>query len=233
MHVTTDSPFYQKAFEQYLRRGTPIEMSLKMMAARTETRDNHSTALYRWRTSGDDKVRPSHAANEGRIFNWDVAPATGHPGEEPGCRCVAEPVEIDASPLELLALLSGIGIVRTVGVRVGAAILRRIGRRLDKPASPKPTRSVEDRPENIPRDWVKSPSKNSKGVKYTDPRNAGNEVRVQRGNPNNSQPGQQRDYVTWRRNGQYLDKNGNRVPRQSLESHIPIDEFIFRPELFK
>lgn len=153
MHITTDFSIYQKAFEQYLRKGTPIDLSLKMMTARTETRDNHSTALYRWRTAGDGKVRPSHVANEGRIFNWDVAPATGHPGEEFGCCCVAEPVEIDASPLELLALLSGVGIVRTVGVRVGAAILRRIERSRDTPAqpnpAPKPTRSIQESPINI------------------------------------------------------------------------------------
>lgn len=54
MTITTDSPFYQKAFEQYLRKGTPIEISLKMLT-RTETRENHSTALYRWHTSGDVK----------------------------------------------------------------------------------------------------------------------------------------------------------------------------------
>lgn len=36
-------------------------------------------------------MRPSHAANEGRIFSWDNPPPTGHPGEGHGCRCWAEP----------------------------------------------------------------------------------------------------------------------------------------------
>ncbi len=40
---------------------------------------------------GDRNVRPSHAANAGKIFAWDDPPPTGHPGEAYGCRCFAEP----------------------------------------------------------------------------------------------------------------------------------------------
>lgn len=48
---------------------------------------------YEWSTSGDERVRPTHAANEGKIFSWDDPPAeTGHPGEDYQCRCVAIPV---------------------------------------------------------------------------------------------------------------------------------------------
>jgi len=36
-------------------------------------------------------VRESHAANDGKIFAWDAPPPTGHPGEDYGCRCTAEP----------------------------------------------------------------------------------------------------------------------------------------------
>ena len=43
------------------------------------------------RTREDEKVRPSHAANDGVIFAWDAPPPTGHPGEDFGCRCIAEP----------------------------------------------------------------------------------------------------------------------------------------------
>lgn len=46
---------------------------------------------YRWRTAGDERVRPTHAANEGKIFSWKRAPAvTGHPKTEINCRCIAE-----------------------------------------------------------------------------------------------------------------------------------------------
>lgn len=47
---------------------------------------------YRWRTRRDDRVRPTHAAREGRIFSWDNPPSDGHPGEPIRCRCDAEPV---------------------------------------------------------------------------------------------------------------------------------------------
>jgi SPP1 gp7 family putative phage head morphogenesis protein len=50
---------------------------------------------YIWRTSMDERVRPTHRANEGKMFSWRDAPAnTGHnhPGGDYQCRCTAEPV---------------------------------------------------------------------------------------------------------------------------------------------
>ena len=49
-------------------------------------------ARYIWRTQDDDKVRSSHAINDNKIFDWDNPPPTGHPGEDYGCRCWAEPL---------------------------------------------------------------------------------------------------------------------------------------------
>lgn len=47
---------------------------------------------YVWRTSKDERVRPTHRANEGKTFRWDDPPAkTGHPGTEPNCRCTGSP----------------------------------------------------------------------------------------------------------------------------------------------
>lgn len=46
---------------------------------------------YIWQTSGDERVRDTHADNDGKVFNWDDPPATGHPGEDINCRCVALP----------------------------------------------------------------------------------------------------------------------------------------------
>ena len=54
---------------------------------------------YRWSTSKDERVRESHAENEGQIFSWDDPPETGHPGFEVNCRCVAIPV-LDTSALK-------------------------------------------------------------------------------------------------------------------------------------
>lgn len=47
---------------------------------------------YRWSTSRDNRVRHTHQENEGKIFTWDDPPATGHPGQDYNCRCVAIPI---------------------------------------------------------------------------------------------------------------------------------------------
>jgi SPP1 gp7 family putative phage head morphogenesis protein len=60
---------------------------------------------YRWSTSNDERVRPSHAEREGEIFTWDdpieeqlrekgleVDPIDGSPGIPIGCRCTPQAV---------------------------------------------------------------------------------------------------------------------------------------------
>jgi len=46
---------------------------------------------YVWQTKEDDRVRPTHAARNGRVFNWENPPNDGHPGEPIACRCIAIP----------------------------------------------------------------------------------------------------------------------------------------------
>ena len=46
---------------------------------------------YVWRSTGDSRVRPEHAALNGRVMEWDKPhPTEGHPGYRPRCRCSAE-----------------------------------------------------------------------------------------------------------------------------------------------
>ncbi len=47
---------------------------------------------YIWRTSLDERVRPSHVSLENKVFSWTKPPPEGHPGEPINCRCYAEPV---------------------------------------------------------------------------------------------------------------------------------------------
>lgn len=75
-----NSQLYRKAFINYIRRGIPFEITYK--------EELKNKRKYIWRTQGDNRVRPSHAANEGRIFSYNNSPL---PGEEAGCRCWAEP----------------------------------------------------------------------------------------------------------------------------------------------
>ena len=66
---------------------------------------------YVWRTSIDERVRSSHRAREGEIFEWGkpigpqlrkkgltVDTIDGHPGKPINCRCYAEPVLEDLIP---------------------------------------------------------------------------------------------------------------------------------------
>jgi SPP1 gp7 family putative phage head morphogenesis protein len=77
-----DSKAYQKAFQRYLRYGISLETQLKAK----ERFSSH----YIWRTQGDERVRPEHAARDGQVFSWDD-PAISPPGTEFGCRCIAVP----------------------------------------------------------------------------------------------------------------------------------------------
>jgi hypothetical protein len=77
------------------------------------------------------------------------------------------------------------------------------------------------RPPFVPKDWIEKPSNKGTGVKWVDPNNPHNSVRLEPAKPGSSNPGQQQDYMVVTKNGQTLDLNGNAVPRQSLDSHIP------------
>ncbi len=91
------------------------------------------------------------------------------------------------------------------------------------------------KPKAVPKDWYKKPSEKGIGVKYINPRNPteGTYIRIQSANPKSRFPWQRRDYVKWQRDGSPLDKYGNAVSSDSEAAHIPFDEFIFKPELFR
>jgi hypothetical protein len=95
------TPTYREAFNECLRHGTPLDLASKADGRRAET---HPTTHYVWRTQGDARVRASHRANDGKIFAWDDPPPTGHPGEDYGCRCRAEPYAPDATEFIDLSL---------------------------------------------------------------------------------------------------------------------------------
>ena len=53
--------------------------------------ENVGITHYIWQTRQDDRVRPTHQANEGERFPWAVAPETGPPGADFNCRCLSAP----------------------------------------------------------------------------------------------------------------------------------------------
>lgn len=66
----------------------------KFMGKLTELRQTElGITEYVWSTSQDERVRPSHASKEGKVFKWSEPPAdTGNPGDDINCRCVGIPV---------------------------------------------------------------------------------------------------------------------------------------------
>jgi hypothetical protein len=88
-------------------------------------------------------------------------------------------------------------------------------------------------PNGIPSGWRIRSTRGEGGVRYLDPQNAGNAVRVMPGNPSSPYATSRAPYVRWQRNGQALDVNGNAVPKNSPEAHIPLDRFRFDSGLFK
>jgi SPP1 gp7 family putative phage head morphogenesis protein len=54
---------------------------------------NLGVTEYIWRTAEDGRVRETHRENNGKTFRWDKPPAaTGHPGNDVNCRCVAQAI---------------------------------------------------------------------------------------------------------------------------------------------
>ena len=70
------------------------DQSSKLNAALTQARhEDAGITKYTWSTSGDERVRESHAEKDGQIFEYANPPAdTGHPGHDVNCRCVQIPV---------------------------------------------------------------------------------------------------------------------------------------------
>lgn len=79
---------YDAAFRKYLRYVTPISEPYYLVRSAPE----NDMYFYIWRTQEDRRVRATHAANNGKIFSYNIPPPTGHPGYEVNCRCYAEDV---------------------------------------------------------------------------------------------------------------------------------------------
>ena len=76
-----------------LRRLTR-DQTQKMNAKLNELRQRDlGVTQYIWRTSEDERVRPTHSENNGKTFDWASPPlTTGHPGNDVQCRCLSEPI---------------------------------------------------------------------------------------------------------------------------------------------
>lgn len=65
----------------------------KLNGELTELRQtNLGVESYTWRTSLDERVRPTHDDREGKVYKWTDPPPDGNPGESIRCRCYASPL---------------------------------------------------------------------------------------------------------------------------------------------
>ncbi len=128
-----------QAIEHY--QDTTIPSKVKMLASHfygklTELiQADAGYTHYIWHTQDDEKTRPSHAANDGKVFAWDSPPPTGHPGHDYNCRCYAEPVRVEPidpdkepllSPTDLLIFIPGIGAARVIVILARSKLARRL-----------------------------------------------------------------------------------------------------------
>ena len=103
-----DEPFNQQRLSQLLAqeykssgynlRRLTRDITQKANADLNQLRQQQvGVTHYIWRTSEDERVRPTHEENNGKEFAWASPPlATGHPGNDVQCRCSSEP-QIDSA----------------------------------------------------------------------------------------------------------------------------------------
>jgi hypothetical protein len=85
----------------------------------------------------------------------------------------------------------------------------------------------------VPSGWGAGRATRSEGgLRWTDPENQGNGIRIDRGNPSNSQVSQQVDHVVVNYGGRLIGRDGKPLPCSgSLKDnwdmgHIPLDEWL-------
>ncbi|WP_244653317.1 DUF637 domain-containing protein [Pseudomonas fluorescens] len=81
----------------------------------------------------------------------------------------------------------------------------------------------------FPDTWAVTPNKKGVGFRWQDPKNQGNGVRIDKGEPDISQPTQQVDHVIVRSNGRVIGRDGKPVSGSIKEHaeqvHIPLSEY--------
>lgn len=83
------------------------------------------------------------------------------------------------------------------------------------------------RPKGIPEDFLVMVTDKGAGMEYVHPGSTHIRVRVMPGKPHSPNPSQQKPYVIHQDSRGTFDKHGNKVNKNAIEAHIPIDEFIW------
>lgn len=98
----------------------------------------------------------------------------------------------------------------------------------------RPAWGTRIRPAGVPKNWRVRGTTSDGGVRYFNPANRRDAVRVMQGNPNSLFATSRSAYVRWQREGRSLDAEGRILPSpKSSDAHIPLADFVFRPEMFR
>ena len=82
--------------------------------------------------------------------------------------------------------------------------------------------------QRIPANWTRKNNKSGVGFRWVDPKNEGNGIRIDKGNPNVSLPSQQVDHVVIRYGGKIRGPDGNPIKgplSENPQAHIPLEEY--------
>jgi RHS repeat-associated protein len=85
--------------------------------------------------------------------------------------------------------------------------------------------------DKIPPEWGDGqPNRKGDGTRWQDPDDQGNGVRIDEGDPDNSQPSQQVDHVIVRNGGQVIGRDGQpiggSIKQDPTNAHIPLSEWL-------
>lgn len=80
----------------------------------------------------------------------------------------------------------------------------------------------------VPDNWLMKPAKKCNWTRFVDPSNPHKSVRTMEGNTSSRFPNSRQPYTKQIKDGSHIDINGNRVPHNSPDAHIPTSLFIFR-----
>jgi hypothetical protein len=98
----------------------------------------------------------------------------------------------------------------------------------------RPAPGTRIRPEGIPSNWRITETKRKGGINFGPARDKQNYVRIMQPDVRSPYPNSQVPYVRWQRHGQALDQFGMQLrDAQNAAAHIPVEDFVFRPELFQ
>jgi hypothetical protein len=90
--------------------------------------------------------------------------------------------------------------------------------------------ALEQGASRVPKDWGPGlANKKGIGIRWTDPTNPGNGIRIDEGIPGSSWPSQQVDHVVVRSGGQILGPDGKPIVgslAQNPQAHIPLSDWL-------